>query len=445
MSVEGLDAPLVHRPSEPLAEQRSMNLPLTYHPGQDYSPFPSGQGPYGQTAFNQRKPFGQAPYGPPAQNADAARHSNVPWTLPASGYGRMRYASGEQPPGGEEMDNSHWRNNSRMPMWMSEPRRQGDVAQISPPTSLRSYNNTPSPNAPLAISSATMSRNYTVSAQEPLLPRTQTLYTPRAYPSANEEVLRTGFRVRQSPKNFFKVGKVFMVLWIEPAGGSAGSSWQSEPSLSSVRYGESAYSKIRRFVVIREGQKYSNVIPIVTYGGRGVGRPGTIKSEHAIVYSGKECPGPLPDELPTREGGGLLPIAIRVDMDGRSQSLDPLSRLNFGKTYTIEHNVKVQSLGRVNLHSCAAFIEQFCQVWMASFPAARWNSAISTDSPVIQRNSKLDGLERTSQCPKRPEYGSVDEDDGGNEDGSNEDDGLKELSDRGRNGEAMKTMDNDET
>ena len=38
---------------------------------------------------------------------------------------------------------------------------------------------------------------------------------------------------------------------------------------------------------------------------------------------------------------------IRIELTAPSDKLDPLSRLNYAKTYTVEHNVKVLFIGRV--------------------------------------------------------------------------------------------------
>lgn len=39
--------------------------------------------------------------------------------------------------------------------------------------------------------------------------------------------------------------------------------------------------------------------------------------------------------------------AIRIEMDYPSEKLDPLSRMNYAKLYTVEHNVKVFFIGRI--------------------------------------------------------------------------------------------------
>ena len=74
------------------------------------------------------------------------------------------------------------------------------------------------------------------------------------------------------------------------------------------------------------------------------------------------APLPQPEEAPSRKERGLL-VAIRVDGDSPEQKLDVMSRIDFGKVYTIEHNVKVCSMGMVNRASESALLYQLKIVW----------------------------------------------------------------------------------
>lgn len=56
--------------------------------------------------------------------------------------------------------------------------------------------------------------------------------------------------------------KVFKTLWSEPAGGSV--TRHSSKALSRVTYGEFAFSKIRRFVVVRESKHHSICLLVTT-------------------------------------------------------------------------------------------------------------------------------------------------------------------------------------
>jgi len=182
-------------------------------------------------------------------------------------------------------------------------------------------------------------------------------------PYANAEQLSSDFRLRSA--QFFRVGRVFNILWTEPAGGSDARFGDRTTALTRSSYGMDGivYSKVRRFVVIREGLNYCSAVPIVTYAGMGVGKPGVVKSEHAIIYTGKIPPQVLPNEQPGRGERPLLPVAIRVDPEDRCDNLHPASRLDFGKVYTIQHNLKVKDFGLVNQRSIGALINQFRIAW----------------------------------------------------------------------------------
>jgi hypothetical protein len=62
-------------------------------------------------------------------------------------------------------------------------------------------------------------------------------------------------------------------------------------------------------------------------------------SDHGIIHTTQEAPNQLPGEQLTK-------YSIRVEPTG-SESLAPTSRVNYGKPYAIEHNVKVLDVGLV--------------------------------------------------------------------------------------------------
>jgi hypothetical protein len=158
------------------------------------------------------------------------------------------------------------------------------------------------------------------------------------------------------------VGRVFKTLWAEPAGGG-----QTAVTLNTVenRFGERVHSKVRWFVVIRQthGAKYCSALPITTYGGTGVGRPGVVKSEHGIIYTGKDVPRLGQNELPRRNEDGIRSVPIRMDPDSPLDRLDPKARINFAAVHTVHHNVKVKSSGVVNAASISVLQQHFQNVW----------------------------------------------------------------------------------
>jgi hypothetical protein len=81
--------------------------------------------------------------------------------------------------------------------------------------------------------------------------------------------------------------------------------------------------------------------PILTYGGQGTLKYGVHPEDHAAIYSSrKDGPCILPAENMAKE-------PIRVEVLDLSYKLDPMSRLNYAKLYTVEHNVKVLFIGKI--------------------------------------------------------------------------------------------------
>ena len=101
----------------------------------------------------------------------------------------------------------------------------------------------------------------------------------------------------------------------------------------------------------------------MTYGGQGVSKPGVKKSDHAIIYTGRDAPHETTEEAAVRGEEGMRPGAIRVDVDTKGDKLDVMSRIDFGKPHTIHHNLKVRSFGKVNRDSRTHLIYQFDAVW----------------------------------------------------------------------------------
>ena len=184
----------------------------------------------------------------------------------------------------------------------------------------------------------------------------------RYSPDGNhDENLFPKFRKRDRPKRFFSVGKVFLVLWVEPMGESALTNLVPGESVGS--FGERVFSKVRRFVVVREGDTYCTCLAIVHHGNYGIGKSGVEKSDHGIVYTGQVAPEPLLEEAPRRGEEGMRPEPIRINSDDPTGKLDAASRLDYRKVYTIEHNIKVKSFGQVHPGSMNELVYQFGNMW----------------------------------------------------------------------------------
>lgn len=190
------------------------------------------------------------------------------------------------------------------------------------------------------------------------------------------------FEVVKSPRQFFTVGRVFAILWTEPRDGTLVTDIISTRSPTRGLIS----SKLRRFVVIREGSTYCSALRITTYSGEGVGKAGINKSEHAIIYCGKNAPVVMESEEPIRGELSMRPDPIRVDADDREDKLDQRSRLDFGKIYTVEHHIKVRSYGQVNQHSMGALVQQFNNCWHTPSTVS---SSIAGAGTIYATNSAL--------------------------------------------------------
>lgn len=176
------------------------------------------------------------------------------------------------------------------------------------------------------------------------------------------EKLDPGFRIHDSSQ--FQPGEVFKVLWSEPR--SSTSSDQTEITAGSSKYGEESFMKIRRFVIVAADKTWCQCVPILTYLGQGLGKNGVKPDEHAIIYTSKDPP-------PLMEGEGAISKgSIQVIPRTPRDKLDPSSRVNYAKVYTVEHNVKVLFIGRIAKGDRVQFNRDFDATW-ASKRAMNFN------------------------------------------------------------------------
>ncbi|KAF4160029.1 hypothetical protein CNMCM6069_009713 [Aspergillus lentulus] len=188
-----------------------------------------------------------------------------------------------------------------------------------------------------------------------------TLRSRKAY-SINEEsqgisgpLLDLRYQVQRSPDSFFVVGRVFGILWHEGKGQpgtvipdniSQGQSTQSQSTQS--RFGE-VFSSIQHMVVAKAMSQCAWCLPITTYNGKGVAKPGVNPAEHAIIY--------MRGSLPTRKADEprMTKEPLEVEPARPNESLDEMSRLNFGEVYKVEHNAKVRHVGMISWTSMVKF------------------------------------------------------------------------------------------
>jgi hypothetical protein len=135
-----------------------------------------------------------------------------------------------------------------------------------------------------------------------------------------------------------------MTLWAAPKGVSRG----DEQSTGS----EQAFLEIARFVMVKAKSSHSLCLRISTYGGQGTTNSGLNPAEHAAVV-------PEGGTVELHPAENLVHGAIEVKIEGEDVGVDPMSRINFAKIYTIEHNIRVRNVGRVTAISLSEIETQF--------------------------------------------------------------------------------------
>ncbi|KAJ5083923.1 hypothetical protein NUU61_008502 [Penicillium alfredii] len=172
--------------------------------------------------------------------------------------------------------------------------------------------------------------------------------------TGEDETLDPRYKRQSDPKRFFRVGRVFAMLWHENAGLHGTILSQRGPPLgphfTRGKYQEPIYSSIRRMVVVKEQKGCSWCVPVTTYSGQGVAKAGVDRGKHAVIYMQGNRPAVNPGEP------RMIKEPLEVEPARPDQRLDPMSRLNFGKVYTVEHNVKVLPVGKIAEESMARFI-----------------------------------------------------------------------------------------
>ncbi|KAF2469454.1 uncharacterized protein BDR25DRAFT_49675 [Lindgomyces ingoldianus] len=160
----------------------------------------------------------------------------------------------------------------------------------------------------------------------------------------------------QDQEQFFCRGRVFKMLWTEPAGQQNFGKTRGSTHFSVVWLGEGVYSEIRRFIVVQNKGTFSQCIPVQTYRRQGATKEGLVVDDHAIVYTGHS--GVPPPALLAGEYITKLPLRV---IPYKNESLDKESRVNFGKPYAVEHNVKVVEIGMIAEEHIHLLVNYFTQ------------------------------------------------------------------------------------
>lgn len=178
---------------------------------------------------------------------------------------------------------------------------------------------------------------------------------------------------------------MFLVLWSEP-GRDATETEATAKAWTKNKYDEWVYSKVRRFVVVKEQDRFCMAIPVVTYQGQGVAKKGVKKSDHAIIFTGNRNPSPSTAEEPEFGEAGMRSRCIRVDPDQRDEKLDFMSRIDFSAVQKVQHYCKVKSFGKVNRDSLAALEYQYRAVLSEPRTLAVPSSSMESQRVVLDGN-----------------------------------------------------------
>jgi hypothetical protein len=143
-----------------------------------------------------------------------------------------------------------------------------------------------------------------------------------------------------------------MTLWHDPLGSNAN---EQGSVVGTVIYGEKVYSKVRRFIVVRQGgdRRSATCLPIYSYGGNGQGKGGIKIGEHGFIYSKRE-----PKKVP-----GMCSKALRVLISQNGQHLTDPSLVHYGKVHTVESNWKVKDIGVLDEDSIKTLLHYWRKVF----------------------------------------------------------------------------------
>ncbi|KAK0633756.1 hypothetical protein B0T14DRAFT_561311 [Immersiella caudata] len=166
---------------------------------------------------------------------------------------------------------------------------------------------------------------------------------------AFEEPLDDRFKKVEKPKRFFSVGRIFKTVWFEPRGSEtpvrrADLEWSD--SCTTPFHGKRPLAKFRWFVVVRKRLNHSLCFSITTFAGPGTARSRRGRAMDFVVLHSSEIEPPMPYE---EEGIVRKPIGVIIEED--EQYISPLARLDCSRLYTVEDDLEVMKIGRVNPES----------------------------------------------------------------------------------------------
>jgi hypothetical protein len=133
--------------------------------------------------------------------------------------------------------------------------------------------------------------------------------------------------------------------------------------------------------------------PIQTYGSRGVEKQTLTKNDHAIIYTGSSPPKPTKKERPATHDEAPMRPPVRVNGAKRGSKLATMSRVNYRKIYTVEHNVKVYEFGKVHDADMESLISNFNDVWQFGSGSGSRTPRAYQNNPEEEEDDNEDGEE----------------------------------------------------
>jgi hypothetical protein len=174
----------------------------------------------------------------------------------------------------------------------------------------------------------------------------QVIKSPQPQRPVYGEPLGPEFSVIAKPKRFFCTGRIFSTVWFEPSTEDVA---QREPKPGTwsndcpAFHGQKPVARFRWFVVVKRRSHHSLCFTVTTYAGKAASKTNRGRAgDHAVLHRANVQPDPpFDDEDITRE-----PIAIIIE--DAEYYISPTARLDCGRIYTVEDNLKVAKVGRVH-------------------------------------------------------------------------------------------------
>lgn len=174
---------------------------------------------------------------------------------------------------------------------------------------------------------------------------------------AFEVPLDERFKKVEKPKRFFSVGRIFKTVWFEPRGSETPvrrSDLEWSDSCTTPFHGKKPLAKFRWFVVVRKRLNHSLCFSITTFAGPGTARSRRGRAVDFVVLHSSDIEPPKPYD---EEGIVRNPIGVIIEED--EQYISPLARLDCSRLYTVEDDLEVMKIGRVNTESLVHLEEYY--------------------------------------------------------------------------------------